>query len=1059
MFPQRRSFDCMTKHFVFMVVGLMVIDGLSWNHRTICLAADPVPVFERDIRPIFRTHCYDCHGATETREGNLDLRLVRFMQKGGDTGAAIVSGKPDESLLIERIRSGEMPPGQGKVSAEELKLLERWISAGAPTARAEPETIGPGLPLLPEERSWWSFRPIVRPTVPVAKDASRVRTPIDAFLQAAMPEGLRFSPDADRRVQMLRLCFDLTGLPPSSEQLQQFLNNPAESAYEQLIDELLASPHYGERWGRHWLDIAGYADSEGRTQKDEVRTWSYKYRDYVIRSFSTNKPFDRFLHEQLAGDELAGPRQGDWTPEQIELLTATGFLRMAADGTGSGDNSAEARNFVIADTIQIVSTSLLGLTVACAQCHDHRYDPISHTDYFALRAIFDPALDWQNWKTPRQRDVSLATQADRDAAAKFEAQAQAVLKEREEKQKQYLAEALEKELSKYEEPLREKLRVAFHTTAAKRTEEQKAILSQNPSVNITPGHLYQYNQAAADDLKSYNERAEKIRSQKPEEQFVRALTETPGKVPQSHLFYRGDYRQPKQVVEPAAPKVLCQENQLVSFTEKPDSVPTSGRRTAFARWLTSPENPITARVLVNRIWLHHFGRGLVETPADFGRLGSLPSHPELLDWLAAEFMNSGWDLKKLHRLILLSTAYRQSSRRDPQQVKLDDANRYYGHQNLLRLDAEILRDRVLATTGQLDRAQFGPPLPVKEDTNGQAIVDSNDQRRSLYIQQRRSQPISMLQAFDAPVMTVNCEKRPSSTVATQSLMLMNSPFATTQAQRLAERVMKFSGPLLASGQKANLPAIMVPSAPVWQYGYGGYDEASSGPVSFTPFAHFNQGTWSAGAKRPDPKVGWALLNAHGGHAGNTLDKSPIRRWTAPVRGQVTLSGTLKHPSPNGNGIRGRLVSSRSGKLGEWIAEHQETATTTPGFLVEPGETIDLITDSRGDVNSDSFQWEATLNLILEDGRTLTMDTVSAFGGPMAPSTQITADHIAQAWSLAYCRLPNADELQLSIEFLNRQLAELQLHAVQLPQGVSESHQALADLCQALLTSNEFLYIE
>ena len=582
-----------------------------------------------------------------------------------------------------------------------------------------------------------------------------------------MPAGMSFSEDAEPRVLMLRAFIDLTGLPPSPEQADGFLRETAPGAYERFIDDLLDSPHYGERWGRHWLDIAGYADSEGRTTADPVRVWSYKYRDYVIRSLNADKPFDRFLHEQLAGDELAGPRQGDLTADQIELLTATGFLRLAADGTGAGDNSPEARNQVITDTLKIVSTSLLGLSVACAQCHDHRYDPIPQTDYYALRAVFEPALDYQNWKTPPQRQVSLYTEADRQQAAAIEAEAQKLVDERAAKQTVYMAEALEKQLEKFDEPLREPLRSAYNTPADKRTPEQAALLAANPSVNITPGVLYQYNAAAAEDLKKFDARIGETRARKPREEFLRVLTETPGHLPPTRLFYRGDFRDPRDPVAPAALTVLTPEHAPHAFPPQQADGATSGRRLAFARWITGRENPVTARLLVNRVWLHHFGRGLVETPADFGRLGAQPTHPELLDWLADEFMSQGWSLKKLHRLMLLSTAYRQSSRRDPARIAEDADNRFYTRKSLQRLEAEVLRDRVLATTGELDRSAFGPAGMIKEDETGQVIVESANRRRGVYIQQRRSQPVAMLQAFDAPVMETNCERRPSSTVATK----------------------------------------------------------------------------------------------------------------------------------------------------------------------------------------------------------------------------------------------------------------------------------------------------
>ena len=363
-------------------------------------------------------------------------------------------------------------------------------------------------------------------------------------------------------------------------------------AYEKLVDRLLASPHYGERWARHWLDAAGYADSEGGAMQDAVRTWAFKYRDYVIRAFNADKPFDRFLHEQLAGDELAGAISGDLSPAQIELLTATGFLRMAADGTASGDNSPEARNQVVADTLKIVTSSLLGLTVACAQCHDHRYDPIPQTDYYALRAVFEPALDWQAWKTPNERQVSLYTAADRQRAAEIEAEAQKIAAERAAKQAVYMAEALEKELTKYEEPLRSELRAAYQTAADKRSDAQKQLLDKYPSVNISEGVLYQYNQAAADDLKKFDERIAAVRAKKPAEEFLRVLIEPPAHVPETKLFHRGDYRQPMQTIAPGTLSVCSPESGRTEFAAKSADLPTTGRRLAFARWLTGPDNPL-----------------------------------------------------------------------------------------------------------------------------------------------------------------------------------------------------------------------------------------------------------------------------------------------------------------------------------------------------------------------------------------------------------------------------------------------------------------------------------
>lgn len=1021
-------------------------------------AADEALTFERDIRPIFRAHCYDCHGATDEVEGSLDLRLVRFMLTGGDSGAAIAPGEPHESLLLQRIRSGEMPPGEAKVPEAEVILLERWIAAGAPTARPEPENVGPGLQILPEERAWWAFQPIESPDVPEFPEEARVRTPVDALLLSAMPEGLTFSPDADRRTQALRVSFDLTGLPPTPERMRRFLADESSDAYDRLVDELLDSPHYGERWGRHWLDAAGYADSEGGAEADAIRPWAWQYRDYVVRSLNANKPFDRFLHEQLAGDELAGPIEGDLTPEQIEALTATGFVRMAADGTGSGADSEETRNQVVADTLQIVGSSLLGLSVACAQCHDHRYDPISHTDYFAMRAVFDPALDWKRWKTPPQRLVSLATQSEREQAAQIEAEAQAAAQEKAEKQKRYLAAALDKELEKYEEPVRSQLRTAYETSGEDRTPEQQALLDKHPSVNVTPGVLYQYDQAAADDLKSYDAKIAEIRAKKPAERFLRALVEPAGHTPETRLFHRGDFRQPKQIVDPAPLKVLTPEDRYIPFAADDPSLPTTGRRLAFARWLTGADNPLTARVLVNRVWLHHFGRGLVETPADFGRLGASPSHPRLLDWLANEFMSSGWDLKRLHRTIVLSTAYRQSSRRDPEMSAIDDANRFYWRKDVVRLDAEVIRDRALAVAGELDPAPFGPPTPVGVDESGQAIVDGSSARRSLYVQQRRSQPIAILEAFDAPVMTVNCERRPSSTVATQSLMLMNGDFILARSRALAQRALGAEISEPSDELLAGLPAIDPPPSPFWQFGYGGYDESSQ-VMRFAPLPHWEAGVWRGGPDLPDRKLGWALLHAKGGHAGENPDFAVIRRWIAPVSGQVSIEGTLQHPSDNGDGVRGRIVAGGSRLAGDWVSQHGQVDTLVSDLTVEAGDAIDFVVDCRQSVTSDSFSWNADVTLQPAEGDAIVSNSEAGFQGPVPSEPPLSVGQLAFAWEAAYARPPSREELVLAVQFVNRQFAELRIRPRPLPDGVSVPEQVLANLCQALLTSNEFLYVD
>jgi hypothetical protein len=1043
--------------------GICLVAIFLYSGSSSTAAADIT--FERDIRPILRAHCFDCHGATEEPKGGLDLRQVRRMQKGGESGTAIIAGNPDSSLLLDRVRSGEMPPGEMKLSPRELDTLTHWIAGGAKTARSEPETIPPGLGITPEERAFWSFQQIHRPAEPdVRSDVqSRIRNSIDAFLLARMPEGLTFAEDADRHTLILRLHFDLTGLPPSVEQLQQWLSDPSENWSNRLIESLLASPNYGERWARHWLDVAGYADSDGYTVSDPERPWAWKYRDYVIRSFNADKPFDRFITEQLAGDELAGPQQGDLTAEQIELLTATGYLRMAADGTGSGEDNPTARNQVIGDTLKIVSTSLLGLSIGCAQCHDHRYDPIPQTDYYALRAVFAPAMDWQNWRVPSQRMVSLYTEADRQKAAEVSAEASAIGTERAAKQTEYMAQALEKELLKYEEPLRASLKAAYETEADKRTPEQADLLGKYPSVNISPGVLYQYLPEAAEDLKKYDARIAEVNGKRPPEEFLAVLTEPAGHLPETHLFHRGEFQQPLAVVRPAALTVACSEDARVEFPLDDPAFPTSGRRLAFAKWLTSRENPLVARVIVNRIWLHHFGRGLVPTPADFGRLGAAPTHPELLDWLADEFMQNGWSVKHLHRIILSSSAWCQSSRRTAMHDSLDPDNQFYSRQSITRLDAELVRDRMLAATGLLNPQQFGAPAPIAEDDAGQIIINDNETRRSMYIKVRRSQPVAMLQSFDAPVMEVNCERRPVSTVATQALMLMNSGSILNHAARLAERCRSEATPV-SDDQLASLPALPAPSHESWQYGYGAFNETSKRTESFTPLPHFTGSQWQAGPELPDPTLGYVLLRASGGHP-DQPGRAVIRRWLAPSSGTLTISGSLQHDSPNGDGVRARVVSSRAaqqgdGLLGEWTCFNSTVDCSVSATPVEAGDSIDLIVDCLANHTSDSFLWPVTISLTAADGadgRVQSFDSAAGFHGP-PESRGLLVGQVTRAWQLAWCRNPDPDELVTAMSFLADQIDYLQTHRDRIPSGLTESQQALTDLCQVLMTSNEFLYV-
>jgi hypothetical protein len=1044
--------------------------------------------FEAHVRPILKAHCFDCHGAEDEPKGKLDLRLVRLMKLGGESGAAMEPGKPEASLLLQRIKAGEMPPGQVKVSAREIAVLEKWIAGGAKTAREEPAELGKGLGITDEERSFWAFRPVKRPVVPISNFKSQisdlksetsnlkseisnlnseVRTPVDAFVLAKLQErGLSLGSNADKETLIKRATFDLIGLPPSREEVDEFVNDHEPDAYERLLDRLLASPHFGERWGRHWLDAAGYADSDGYSNADTDRPWAYKYRDWVIRALNDDKPIDEFIVEQLAGDEFLNGKFANLSPTDIDRLTATGFLRMVSDGTGdSGVNQDEARNAVVADTLKMVGSSLLGLTVGCAQCHDHRYDPISQADYYRLRAIFEPALNWKRWQG---RLKTLYTDADRAAAAAIEADVAKVAAEKNSKQTEYMAKALELELAKHPEELRGKLRDAYNTPGDKRSPEQQQLLKERPSVNISPGVLYQYLPKEADELKAFDTRMGEMRSKKPVEEFLFCLAEEDGEPPPTHIFHRGDHRQPKEAVTAAMLEIATPPGQRVEFPINDGSINSTGRRLAFAKHLVSGRDPLLPRVLANRLWLHHFGRGLVNTPGDFGQLGERPTHPELLDWLASELGMGNSEVRKdnnippsalrippsfkrLHRLLMTSTTYRQSAARRAELEAVDPSNQLFGRMSVRRLDAEVLRDRVLASSGSLAQTMFGKPVPVAEDFVGQIVVNDAS-RRSVYVQQKRSKPETLMRAFDAPVMECNCDKRPSSTVATQSLMLMNNEFVLKQATLLAERVRReaaFAAPL-----SAEFDAALLPPRPsdLWQIGYGEFDDSTKRTRSFAKFPHWTGSQWQGGASMPDPQIGWAFLHAAGGHTGNDQQHAPIRRWTAPLAGMVSISGSLHHPSENGDGVRSRIVSSHGGLAGEWIAEHKAVDVNVAAIEVQPGDTLDFITDCRESVTSDSFAWSITIKLKTADGKEVVFAADKGFPGPTPPAL---ANQIAAAWQIAYQRPITPAEFAAVCGFFRQQFATLSASAA----NADPELQALTDLCQAILSSNEFLYVD
>ena len=780
------------------IVGLLLVRG------TVCGDDAAHLTFEQHIRPILKAHCFHCHGEESELGGNLDVRLVRLLMAGGESESAIVPGDATSSLLWQRIESDEMPEGPKKLSDPQKAVIRLWIEQGAKTARPEPDDVRDARFSL-EELSHWAFQPVQRPEIP-RPPSYELQTPIDGFIAERLAEhDLRFSPVADRRTLIRRVTFGLLGLPPPPQEVERFVADESPDAYGKLVERLLASPQFGVRWGRHWLDVAGFAETDGGPDSDTARPHAWRYRDYVIDAFNSGKSVDQFYLEQLAGDELLEGEIDIHDRRHRELLTATGFMRMAPDPTQSRNTLAD-RNMATADALQVISSAMLGVTVACAQCHDHKYDPITIDDYYRFRAVFDPVFPLQNWQLPNVRLTDFTPKESVVQAKKIEAQAK-VLEDDLRRRRDELGKRIQ-ELKLADVPAedRDATRKAVLTEPGKRTEEQQRLLDLYPMVkpvsNIV-GLLIEYDMPAYRKFEQESKRIAAIRAKKPPKQMVMVVRERPDVVPVSQVFFRGNPATPGKVVAPGELMVLSRDRQ-VHLPQNEPSLATTGRRLAYARQLTDGTHPLTARVFVNRVWFHHIGRGLVPTPSDFGVSGERPSHPKLLDWLADDLVRHGWDPKRLHRMILLSRTYQQVSRRTPRLDSVDPENALLARMNLRRLEAEAIRDAILSVVGQLDQQIGGPSVPVVENPEGKVVIgratvrdglktgvdDTNAtaSRRSVYIQVQRRLPLNMLATFDQPDMTPNCDLRRPSTVATQALWFLNDRIIVKQSERLAHRL-------------------------------------------------------------------------------------------------------------------------------------------------------------------------------------------------------------------------------------------------------------------------------
>lgn len=788
----------------------------------------------RQAYATLKKNCLGCHGAAKS--SGLDLRTRETALAGGENGVVIVPSSAAESKLMRLIVHEEkptMPPGK-KLTDAEIETLRRWIDLGASfagfestlakTEEASKESSPPleERPITPEERRYWAFQSPTHSAPPkIAGPANWRKNPIDAFLLEAMKaKGLKPSPRADRRTLIRRAYLDLTGLPPTPEEAAAFEKDTAPDAWERVVDRLLASPHYGERWARHWLDLARFADSGG-FEFDVDRPDAWRYRDYVVTSFNQDKPYDRFIREQLAGDEIE--------PGSDDAMIATGFLRLGPEGGGGGERG---RQDSLDDIIITSSLTFMGLTVGCARCHDHKFDPIPQKDYYRIQAVFYSTRPVNHPLVGAE--IVAAHKAETERIEKLQ---KPLKKAKEELEAPYLKALVEEAVSR----LPEYLQAAWRTPEDQRTPGQKLNVQQirktleddTLSKKLTEQDIVAT--MRGDDLTRHQDLANQIKAleqQKPKPySTTRAIGEDGPKARPSYFLHRGGVDAKGPVMTPGV--LSAAGRSEYQFPSPPAGAKSSWRRRGFAEWLTSPENPLTARVMANRLWQHHFGEGIVRTPSNFGKMGDPPSHPALLDWLATEFMNGSsgqrdgatesggdgetrrtairnppsegpWSIKRMHRLIMTSQAYQMASNDIAANIAIDPENRFFWRAPRVRLEAEIIRDAVLAVAGNLDRKLGGPAIfpyidpklfqsSTKRTWPGKPDDDPSTWRRSLYIFSKRSIRYPMFETFDQPNLINSCERRERSTIAPQALLMMNNNFFVTEARIFAERLRREAG--------------------------------------------------------------------------------------------------------------------------------------------------------------------------------------------------------------------------------------------------------------------------
>jgi len=1057
--------------------ALLLLAGLALTGRL--AGADPVPTaaqlefFEKEVRPILIENCYECHGPKKQKSGlRLDSRA--FILKGGEIGPVVVPGQPELSRLILAINHTKrkdveaMPDEEKKLAPKEIAALTEWVRQGLPW----PTT---GQPEISDPRKHWAFQPIAAPSLPKVTKTDRVRNDVDRFVLSKLEaNGLTYSPEAPKETLIRRAYFALHGLPPSAAEVERFVADRDPQAYDKLVDRLLAAPAFGERWGRHWLDVARYADTKGYVFEEERRyAYAYTYRDWVVGAFNQDMPYDRFLKLQLAADALV-------TGEDTRDLAALGFLTL-------GRRFLNNQQDIIDDRIDVVMRGTQGLTMACARCHDHKSDPLPATDYYALYAIFNsseepkdkpllkpftPTKDSEefekelaakeakvvDFRTSRREGSFSAVKTTAYlgvlrrslADAKFDDVQEAkrlalypailsgwkkTLKPRlvatdpqfglwtrlvgtpDDAFKAKLAAEL---LAKSATPIDPTLQAALTKKMPTKFDELVAAYGEllatargNPTLEFKPWRTLieatngpttptadslvgSYVVADAQKHRSLIREVEAFKASPKSPPRAMAMVDKAQPV-NGNVFLRGNPGRPGKNVTRHYLEILAPDGKPVDFKR-------GSGRLELAEAIANANNPLTARVMVNRVWDQVFGQPLVETPSDFGVRTAAPTNPALLDGLATRFIADQWSTKKLIRTLVTSAAFRQASETHKAGLAKDPENRLLWRMHRRRADFETMRDSILSISGQLEPKLGGQPFDL--------VANFNTPRRTIYALIDRQNLPAVFRTFDFANPDYHVARRNETTTPQQALWMMNHPFTRQQADKLAEKIAAAGSdeekvrqlyrailardPKSAEIKQALTYVTEVRQAPApanWLSGIGGYDPQTK-KVTFTEMKAFKKDALNPSDKYPDATSGngHASLTAKGGHPGNDAQHAVIRRWSAGGGGEFRIDGDLKVPTPQSQGVRARIVSAQRGLLGEWTClGGASVPIVLEKAVISPGDTVDFIIDDLNGPNSDSFTWAP----VLKDARTGEVIDAASAGFNRKSSPQSPWSSLAQ----------------------------------------------------------------